>query len=184
MPATLSGILTPVCPARSSDNGAEAQCASYSEGDDNQLWFLDRRSRTPDEIRCILQANSVLSDLFEPSSDDKAQYLILPRRLREGIYVSSGLDKRIRRPEVFDFEDYVIKSKDAVTSWGRDNITLNRCGALLGIVYGNHRGGRYSYNWTLTNDCQSVVFFDAYTGDELTTTSLEQLGFKARFGTF
>ncbi|KAG8898198.1 hypothetical protein FRB99_007599 [Tulasnella sp. 403] len=160
----------------SSDNGAEAQCASYAEGDDNQLWLLNRRSRTPHELQYVLQANPILSDLFEQSDDDHAQYLILPSRLREDIYVNSGLDKRIRRPRVFDFEDYVIKSKDAVTSW--------RCGVLFGIVYGSHQGGRYSYNWTLTKDCQSVVFFDAYTGDELTTASLEQLGFKARYGTF
>ncbi|KAG8908016.1 hypothetical protein FRB99_000834 [Tulasnella sp. 403] len=186
-PVSLSSTLTfflATFLSRSSDNGAEAQCASYAKGDDNQLWLLDHRSRTANEIQCILQANSLLSGLFERSKDNKTQYLILPSRLREDIYVNSGLDKRIRRPKVFDFEDYVIKSKDAVTSWVRDNITFNRGGALFGIVYGSQGGGQYTYNWTLTKDCQSVMFFDAYSGDELTTASLEQLGFKARFGTF
>ncbi|KAG8894067.1 hypothetical protein FRB99_001532 [Tulasnella sp. 403] len=166
------------------DNGAQAQCINYIGGDDNQLWFLDRRSRTPNEIQYVLQAKHLLSDLFEPPNDNGTQYLILPSRLREDIYTSSGLDKSIRRPGAFDYENFVIKSKDAVASWVRDNIALDGCGALFGIVYGSLRGGRYSYNWTLTKDCQSVVFFDAYTGDEFTTTTLEQLGFRPRFGTF
>ncbi|KAG8903840.1 hypothetical protein FRB99_002655 [Tulasnella sp. 403] len=169
----------------SSDNGAEVQCTDDSgDGDDNRLWLLDRRSRSPDEIRDVLQTNPILSNMFEQSHEDTTRYIILPTRLREELYLKSGLDKCIRRPGIFDFEHFVIKSKEVVMSWARDNIALDNCGVLFGIVYGSCRSGRYSYNWTLTADCQSVVFFDAYTGNELTTTSLEQLGFKARFATF
>ncbi|KAG8895459.1 hypothetical protein FRB99_000576 [Tulasnella sp. 403] len=170
----------------SSDNGAETQCASYSEGDDNQLWFLDRRSRSTEEIQHVLRANPILSDLFERTNDenDKTQYITLPSRFLEGIYAPrSGLDKRIRRPGAFDYEDYVIKFKEVVTSWRCDCISLDGYRILVGIVHGSLGSERYSYNWALTDDRQSVIFFDPYLGEELTTVSLEKLGFKALIAT-
>ncbi|KAG8898200.1 hypothetical protein FRB99_007601, partial [Tulasnella sp. 403] len=111
----------------SSRDGAEAQCASYSEGDENQLWFLNRRSRTSEEIQRVLRANPILSDLSERTNDenDKALYIVVPSRLIEDMYAWSGLDRRMRRPGAFDYEDYPIKFKEVVTSYRCDWMVLD-----------------------------------------------------------
>ncbi|KAG8903595.1 hypothetical protein FRB99_002946 [Tulasnella sp. 403] len=54
-----------------------------------------------------------------------AHYIILPSGLRQAIYSKSGLERRIRRPGMFDFGDYVSKSKDIVMSWGCDHIAFD-----------------------------------------------------------
>ncbi|KAG8902412.1 hypothetical protein FRB99_004515 [Tulasnella sp. 403] len=170
----------------SSENNVEAQISSFTEGNDNQLWFLDRLSRSADEIRSILRGNPIMSEVSDQTITyyDNVQYLVLPNRLRESAYSISGLEKRMRREGLFDFEDFNIKLRDAITTWGNDHIALDGCRILFGIVHGSCEGQLYPYSWTLTEDCRSVVFFDAYLGKELTAASLGELGFKARFAVF
>ena len=55
---------------------------------------------------------------------------------------------------------------------------------LFGIIFGKGDKGPNAYNWYLSPDMQSLVFFDAQTGREFTTPALEEAGFTPSFGIF
>ncbi|KAG8908015.1 hypothetical protein FRB99_000833 [Tulasnella sp. 403] len=169
---------------RSNSNNTLAECCTYKEGDDNQLWKLDRRSRNTAEIRAVIEDNPFLSNIFEPYDAD-AKLLIIPGQIREQIYRDANLVVCPRRPHAFGFDRFVIKWKEAVMSWACESITFSDgYGILFGIVYGKTPGGPYAYNWSLSQDLLSAVFFDAQTGDELTSAALERAGFETSFATY
>ncbi|KIO26697.1 hypothetical protein M407DRAFT_24010 [Tulasnella calospora MUT 4182] len=84
---------------------------------------------------------------------------------------------------MFDYDDFVIKSKDAVKSWARDRFPpeQDRYSILFGIIYGEAKTGPRAYNWYLTQDMRSLIFFDAQTGKEYTTEALDAFGFEPTF---
>lgn len=69
---------------------------------DNQKWSFERVSRTPTEIQAVLTANPrTASTQFKHYAD--ANYLLLPKRVRDAIYTASGIRNNFRwRSEVFD----------------------------------------------------------------------------------
>ncbi|KAG8917505.1 hypothetical protein FRC01_002402, partial [Tulasnella sp. 417] len=50
-------------------------------------------------------------------------------------------------------------------------------GVLFGIVYGATPNERKAYNWYLTDDMLSLVFFDPQTGKEYSSGALDASGF-------
>lgn len=52
---------------------------------------------------------------------------------------------------------------------------------IFGIVFGEARKGPKAYNWYLSPDMRSLVFFNAQTGKEYTPVALDDFGFEPRF---
>ncbi|KAG8902660.1 hypothetical protein FRC01_009518, partial [Tulasnella sp. 417] len=55
---------------------------------------------------------------------------------------------------------------------------------LFGIIYGEARKGPKAYNWYLSPDMCSLVFFDAQSGKEYGPAALDGFGFEPTFATF
>ncbi|KAF7118883.1 hypothetical protein CNMCM5793_008519 [Aspergillus hiratsukae] len=92
---------------------------------DNQKWSFERVSRTPDEIQAVLTANPLTAPTqFKHYAD--ANYLLLPKRVRDAIYRASGIRNNFRwRSEVFDCDDFAFTFKAAVAKDGNDWIRAN-----------------------------------------------------------
>jgi len=169
----------------STSEGTPAVCSSFREGNDARLWELELVSRTADEILNVLgKWDEPLLSRLCLSHDGNAQYFVLPDVLRNSIWENTGLRRQPLRRHIFDYEDFVIQAKGAATTWARDNSKIDGFSLLFGIVYGNARKGPKAYNWYLSRDMHSVVFFDAQTGREYTAPALEEAGFKPSFGIF
>ncbi|KAG8992788.1 hypothetical protein FRB90_000899 [Tulasnella sp. 427] len=151
----------------------------------HQLWSVERVSRSSGEIKAALALwkPDILHHLFQPYGDD-AQYFVLPYELRKTIWEGTKLQRQAVRKHVFDYDNFVIKSKDAVSTWARDRLRLDNFAVLFGVVYGNAKKGAKAYNWYLSNDMHDLAFFDAQTGREYTPAALNAFGFEPTFATF
>lgn len=111
---------------------------------------------------------------------------MLPHELRQSIWNDTKLPEQPVRQGVFDYNVFVIKSQDAVSSWARDTYPAQVQGAsvLFGIIYGEARKGPKAYNWYLSRDMRSLVFFDAQIGEEYSPAALDEFGFEPTFVTF
>ncbi|KIO23020.1 carbohydrate-binding module family 13 protein [Tulasnella calospora MUT 4182] len=165
-------------------NGTYANCSSWTGGD-HQLWALERVSRTTQEIKAVLASwkSGLLDRLFQPYGDD-ADYFVLPYELRKSIWEGTALQRQNVRKHVFDYDNFVIKAKDAVISWGRDRLLVDEFSILFGVVYGNARTGPKAYNWYLSSGMHDLMFFDAQTGQEFTSAAVDAIQFEPTFATF
>ncbi|KAG8894892.1 hypothetical protein FRC01_012686, partial [Tulasnella sp. 417] len=95
-------------------NGTNATCSARADNGDHQLWSLERVSRTTREIKAILESwkPDLLNRLLQPYGDE-AEYFVLPYELRKTIWDGTRLQRQTVRKHVFDYDDFVIKSKDA-----------------------------------------------------------------------
>ncbi|KAG8964197.1 hypothetical protein FRC00_003443 [Tulasnella sp. 408] len=116
----------------------------------------------------------------------QTEYFVLPHELRQQIWKDTKLARQPVRAGVFDYNDFVIRSKDAVSSWARDKFPIQIQGpsVLFGIIYGEARKGPKAYNWYLARDMRSLVFFDAQIGEEYGPAALDEFGFNPTFVTF
>lgn len=53
------------------------------------------------------------------------RYFVLPFELRKTIWEGTKLQRQTVRKHVFDYDDFVIKAKDAVSSWARDRLRVD-----------------------------------------------------------
>jgi len=169
----------------SPDDGTWATCSAFIDGKDSQLWDLEKVTRSGEEIISVLGDwnEPLLSRLCQPYSLE-AQYLVIPEELRRQIWDRAGLRLQPLRKHIFDHDDFVVKAKEAVTTWARDNFKVDGYSVLFGLVYGQATKGSKAYNWYLTPDMHSLVFFDAQTGKEHTTAALAAKGFQPSFAVF
>ncbi|KAG9040654.1 hypothetical protein FS837_000358 [Tulasnella sp. UAMH 9824] len=185
-------------------NGTYATCSAWVGDGDHLLWALERVSRTTGEIKAILASwkSGLLDRLFQPYGDD-AQYFVLPYELRKSIWERTNLQRQTVRKHVFDYDNFVIKAKDAVISWGRDRLLVDvslkfillkprvlftyrlaqEYSILFGVVYGNARTGPKAYNWYLSSGMHDLMFFDPQTGQEFTSAALDAIRFEPTFAT-
>lgn len=149
---------------------------------DHQLWGLERVSRTHQEIQALIRSwkSELPGHLVHPFADD-VQYLILPNKLRATIYDATRLLHQPVRKGTFDHGDFALKVKDAVKTWARDRFRIDGYSVLFGIIYGNAPKGPNVYNWYLSPDTWSLVFFDPQSGKEYTASALDASGFKPTF---
>jgi len=170
---------------RSMENGTPSTCSTFVEGHNEQLWALEKGSRTVQEIIRILGDwnEALLTRLSHPHSLE-THCVLLPDDMRKSVWEGSGLRTQLVRPQVFDQDQFVIKAKEAVISTFRDQMKSNGYGVLFGIVYGQAKRGPNAYNWYLTSDLEHLVFFDPQNGMEYTTTTLDKRGFKPSFVLF
>lgn len=166
-------------------NGTNATCSAKVDGGDHQLWSVERVSRTAQEIKALLGSwkPNIVSRLFQPYGDD-AEYFVLPFELRKTIWEGTKLQRQTVRKHVFDYDDFVIKAKDAVSSWARDRLRIDGYSVLFGVVYGDAKKGPKAYNWYLSNDMHDLMFFDAQTGREYTPAAVKAFEFEPTFATF
>jgi len=169
----------------SNEDGTWATCSAFIDGKDSQLWDLERVTRSGEEIIGILGDwnEPLLSRLCQPYVLE-AQYLVIPEELRREIWDRAGLRTQPLRKHVFDHDDFVIKAKEAVTTWARDNLRVNDYSVLFGLMYGQAKKGSNAYNWYLTPDMHSLAFFDAQTGKEYTGAAIQTRGFQPSFAVF
>lgn len=57
-------------------------------------------------------------------------------------------------------------------------------GLLFGLLYGQAEQGPTAYNWYLSQDLESLVFFDPQTGTEYMPPTLKKRGFRPSFIVF
>lgn len=167
------------------DNGTLVVCSPVANDNDHQLWELERVSRTSQEVKNIIRSwkPELLSRLVQPYGDD-VEYFVLPHKLRNTIWEGTKLLRQSVRKGTFDYDDFVIKVKDAVNTWARDRLRSDGLSVLFGIIYGEARRGPKAYNWYLSHDLRSLVFFDAQTNREYTAGGLDDFGFEPTFAIF
>lgn len=160
-------------------------CCNMTEGHDGQLWDLERVSRTSLEIKGVITSwkPDLLSRIIQPYADHD-EYFVIPQRLRNIIWNQTKLLNQPIYKNTFDYDDFVIKAKDAVNTWARDSLRVRGYSILFGIIFGEARQGPKAYNWYLSSDMRSLVFFDAQTGKEYTTAALDHFGFEPTFAMF
>ncbi|KIO17421.1 hypothetical protein M407DRAFT_32914 [Tulasnella calospora MUT 4182] len=166
----------------STEKWRKIYCSNASQERDSQLWSLDRVSRTSLEIKEVMGKwkPDLLNRLFQPYGDNdefyfESRYIVLPYELRKPIWNETGLlDQAICR-NTFDYDDFVIKAKDAMNSWARDNFRTYGYSILFGIIFGEAKKGPKAYNWYLSYDMGSLVFFDPQTGIEYTSAGNTRL---------
>ncbi|KAG8941219.1 hypothetical protein FRC04_004671 [Tulasnella sp. 424] len=135
-------------------------CSTKIDGGDHQLWIIEL-----------------------PYGDD-AEYFVLPSELRRTIWDGTNLQSQKIRRHVFDYDDFVIKAKEAVGSWARGRLRDDEYSVLFGVVYGNARRGPKAYNWYLSNDLHDLVFLDSQTGREFTPAAMNAFGFEPTMAIF
>jgi hypothetical protein len=162
-----------------SANGTKVQGWSYVKDDKNQLWDLTRVSRTHDEVQAIVDANSFTGVEFASYRTDEL-YVVVPDSVRQDIYNGTGLSKTSWRDQIFDCDDFAIVAKAAVAKWANGFLLADGITVLFGVMFGeNISGKKHSYNWYLTQDLSSLVFFEPQNGTEVTPT-----GYTGYFGLF
>ncbi|KAG8906950.1 hypothetical protein FRC01_007859 [Tulasnella sp. 417] len=114
------------------------------------------------------------------------RYFVLSHELRQSIWEKTNLRTQKLHQNMFDYDDLVVKAKEAVRAWARDKFPNATRGysVLFGIVYGGAKKGPKAYNWYLTSDMSALVFFDAQTGREYTPAAIDGFGFEPTFMTF
>lgn len=103
---------------------------------------------------------------------------------------------------MMDYNDFALKLKDAMTTWGNDNYSVDVSsdvkfqsaliltqqsqgyGILCGLVFGKTATERGAFVWYLSQDLCSPVFLDPRTGQEYTGRALEIMGFETLMCTF
>ncbi|KIO23021.1 carbohydrate-binding module family 13 protein [Tulasnella calospora MUT 4182] len=167
------------------ENATHVVCSPEANDKDHQFWELERVSRTVQEVKAMIQSwkPDLLNRLVQPYGDN-VQYFVLPNKLRDTIWDGTKLLRQPVRTGTFDYDDFVIKVKDAINTWARDRLRKDGYSVLFGIIYGQDRRGSKAYNWYLSRDMGSLVFLDAQTNREYTTTSLDNLGFEPTFALF
>lgn len=73
---------------------------------------------------------STSARLFRYPSNDSPfshsiRYFVLPSELRRSIWAGTKLQSQKIRKHVFDYDDFVIRAKDAVGSWARDRLRVD-----------------------------------------------------------
>jgi len=132
-----------------------------------QGWTLLRVSRSAAEITALIKANPYIGPSFNSDSQDNL-YIVPPLSVRNAIYSGTGLSSITWRPEIFDCEDFAFVAKAAVSLWGNSNLRANVCGILFGIMFGrNASGDAHAYNWYLSADLSSIIFFEPQNGNEM-----------------
>lgn len=169
-------------PGGNSENGTKTTCSNAALKMDHQLWILDRVSRSGQEIRSIIERwkPGLLSPrLFLPHGET-AEYLGLPAIHCRSLWEKTNLQRQPIQPLFFDYDLFVVKSKDAVHSWAKNTFPAETRGfsILFGSIYGDAKKGPKAYNWYLTSDMCSLVFFDPQTGKEYSAAALDELGFE------
>ncbi|KIO16956.1 hypothetical protein M407DRAFT_33397 [Tulasnella calospora MUT 4182] len=168
-------------------DGAEVTCSQAAVEMDHQLWTLDRVSRTGSETKAIFE--SWKPDVGGRITQPHATQTELPPELRPSLWKDAKLIERPVRPGIFDYNDFVIKRKEALSTRiikGGLHLGIRtgpRSLRSFGIIYGEAKKGRKAYNWHLTHDMCSLAFFDAQIG-EYSLAALDKFGFELTFITF
>lgn len=162
-------------------------CSEAATNNDHQIWIVTRVSRTGSEIKAMFESwkPNILPRITQPHAE-QTEYFVLPHEFRQQVWRDTKLLCRLVRPGMFDDNDFVIKSKEAVSSWAREQfpVEIQGLSVLFGIMYGETRMGPRAYNWYLTRDMHSLVFFDAQTGEEYGPAALDGFGFEPTCVTF
>ncbi|KAG2139287.1 Moa, A lectin from the mushroom marasmius Oreades in complex with the trisaccharide Galgalglcnac [Suillus clintonianus] len=128
----------------------------------NQLWDFERVSRSGPEVHTILKESPNLAQDFASYKVD-GEYLILPQALLSEIWKGSTLPGRKWRADIFDCDDFAAVYKGCVATWGDDSIHADGVSLLCGLMLGrseSHSKPGHAYNFTLSNDCLRVLFFE------------------------
>lgn len=165
-------------------NGAPVTCSPQAH-DDHQLWEVLKVSCTHQCIRGLIQSwkPELVKHLVRPFADD-VQYFVLPDKLRDSIYDATQLLNQPVRKGTFDHGDFAIKVKDAVKTWARDRSPTDGYSVLFGIIYGEASKGPNAYNWYLSSNMKSLVFFDPQANKEYKSADLDSFGFKPSCAVF
>lgn len=170
-----------------SSNGAHVTCSEATGECDHQLWCFESVSRTSGDIKALFESwkPSIVPRLLHPYGD-LSQYFVLPVDLRKEIWQNTNLLRQPIRPHLFDYDDFVILLKNSITVWARDRFQADVRGysVLFGIIYGEANKGPRAYNWYLSADMCSLVFFDAQSGNEYGPAALDSFGFEPTFAMF
>ncbi|KAG8912337.1 hypothetical protein FRC01_005147 [Tulasnella sp. 417] len=105
------------------DNGTHLVCSPEATDKDHQFWEFERVSRTCQEVKAVIGSwkPELLDRLVQPYGDN-VQYFVLPSKLRDTIWDGTKLLRQHVRTGTFDYDDFVIKVKDAVNTWARDRL--------------------------------------------------------------
>ncbi|KIO23032.1 carbohydrate-binding module family 13 protein [Tulasnella calospora MUT 4182] len=188
-------------PGGDPSNCVDAKCSEASEERDHQLWILELASRTGAEIKALFRSWKPDLFLFQPYGES-AQYFVLRKETRRNLWQAAKLLRQPVRSHFFDYDDFVIRMKEAATRWVTDRykadvsfvapFPVSRSNArqirgysvLFGIIYGEDRKGSRAYNWYLSPDMRSLVFFDAQIGKEYGPATLDEFGFQPTLAIF
>lgn len=60
---------------------------------------------------------------------------MLPHEVRQSLWKESKLPQRLVRPGLFDYNEFVIKSKETIGAWARDKYPVEVSFLLAGGLY-------------------------------------------------
>ncbi|KAG8916160.1 hypothetical protein FRC01_003323 [Tulasnella sp. 417] len=100
---------------RDSSDGVKVTCSEATAENDHQIWILTRVSRIGSEIKDILESwkSGIASRTIQPHASE-TEYIVIPHEVRRSLWDSTKLLRQPVRPGVFDYNDFVIKAKDAL----------------------------------------------------------------------
>ncbi|KAH8101213.1 hypothetical protein BXZ70DRAFT_934980 [Cristinia sonorae] len=117
----------------------------------NQLWRLERVSRTGEEIREQLKSHpSIGQELMIRRPN--AIFIVPPRAILQEIYKQSGLKSTRLRKGLFECDDFAFGLKAAVATWADKNLGADGFSVLCGMMFVDSRHGSHAINWTLSDD--------------------------------
>ncbi|KAK0494138.1 hypothetical protein EDD18DRAFT_1464587 [Armillaria luteobubalina] len=135
----------------------------FNDTQPHQCWFFQRKSVSRTEIETIIGKNTYLANDYKLYQPVDEEHLILPKYLWEEIWTSSGLSTKKSRRGIFDADDFALVMKGAIAQWGTEKCGADGfaifCGFMLGRSQANPKEG-YTYNFTISDDHSSVVFFN------------------------
>ncbi|KAJ7892407.1 Moa, A lectin from the mushroom marasmius Oreades in complex with the trisaccharide Galgalglcnac [Mycena leptocephala] len=146
------------------DNGTRIQTweAATPENEMNQLWSFERRSRSAAEIRTALANNPYTQADFKSYAVDQI-YFILDRAFHTQLR-NANLKDFSWRNQIFDCDDFAWVHKAGVAKWGAENIKADGLSILCGFMAGYSENAGHAYNWTLSDDLWSILFFEPQNG--------------------
>ncbi|KAJ7172786.1 hypothetical protein C8R43DRAFT_1230915 [Mycena crocata] len=133
----------------------------------NQLWNLKSYSVTYDDILAALQDSPYGMDDFKYFPLNTL-YFVVPQPLLTEIWNTTALPGRATnqklRSQIFSGDDYAIAFKAAVNDWAFYNIKADHFSPLCGVHVGERQKNTvcdyWAYNWTLSDDRKSVLFYE------------------------
>ena len=127
-------------------------------------WMVGVDYYTRTEVSRIIR--DVYPDVAINCYQSDENYGSLDYDLLRGIWNDSGLRNYRRTPEKFDYDDFAVCMKAAVSKYSYNQSQPADKGSLCGIMWGRNREGAHAYNFTI-DPFGNLILLDPQNGQQI-----------------